>query len=416
MGLFNYRRPMITISFIIIIGFTALLFLNHMDFAILIYGAVLLVALEIAYLVLCRMSMEDQYIFLIVAMLFSIGEIMLFRLDETFGRQQMLWFGVSLVCFFATYFLIIKTDVWERLGFLYFGGAILLFLITMLFGRTVSGARNWIYIGKFSIQTSEIIKLFVVFMLADRYTNPERYRLFGLSEGLVLSALVYAVLGCMVIQREWGTAVVIFLMHLSMMFIFGENKKIMLLNIGLAVVGGCLGAMFLTHIQTRIEVWLNPWSDMSGKGYQITQSLFAIGAGGFFGTGIGMGSPEYIPYVHTDFIFSAICEEFGILGGVAVIMLYFVLVYRGLRISMNIHDTFYKALSAAVTILLGFQSFIILGGVTKFIPLTGITMPFISYGGSSLLISFIAIGILEGAANKGHIVRKGEVMHEKESA
>ena len=129
---------------------------------------------------------------------------------------------------------------------------------------------------------------------------------------------------------------------------------------------------------------MKPWSDMSGKGYQITQSLFAIGAGGFFGTGIGMGSPEFIPYVHTDFIFSAICEEFGILGGVAVIMLYFVLVYRGLRISMNIHDTFYKALSAAVTILLGFQSFIILGGVTKFIPLTGITMPFISYGGSSL--------------------------------
>lgn len=409
MGIFNYRRPMIMVALVNIIGFLVLMFLNDGDTTVLYYGAAVLLMLEISYFALCKLSMEDQYIFLIVAMLFSIGEIMLFRLDESFGKKQVIWFAVSMVCFFIAYVIVLKTNILSKAGFLYFGGAILVFLITMVFGKTVNGARNWIIVGDFSIQTSEIIKLLVVFMIADRYTHPERYVIRKFTEGIVFSAMIYVILGCMVIQREWGTAVVIFLVHISMMFIFNEDKKIMLVNLALAVVGCLLGALVLSHIQTRIEVWLDPWSDMSGKGYQITQSLFAIGAGGFFGTGIGMGSPEFIPHVHSDFIFSAICEEFGILGGVAVIMLYFMLVYRGIRISMNISDVFYKSLCAGISILFGFQSFIILGGVTKFIPLTGITMPFISYGGSSLLISFIAIAVLEGAAN--HV--RGGAKHEK---
>ena len=416
MGIFNYRRPMMMVAFINIIGFLVLLLLNEGDYTVLYYGAGVLLTLELSYILLCRMSMEDQYIFLIVAMLFSIGVIMLFRLDETFGKKQVIWFGLSIICFFITYIFIVRTDILRRGGFLYFIMSAVVFLVTMIFGKTVNGARNWLIIGSFSIQTSEIIKLLVVFMLADRYTNPEKYRIKGYNESIVFSVMVYMVLGFMVLQREWGTAVVIFLVHICMMFIFNESKKIMLINIALAVIGLTIGAMFLTHIQTRIEVWLNPFADISGKGYQITQSLFAIGTGGFFGTGIGMGSPEYIPHVHSDFIFSAICEEFGILGGVAVIMLYFMLVYRGLRISMNIKDTFYKVLCAGISIMLGFQSFIILGGVTKFIPLTGITMPFISYGGSSLLISFVAIAVLEGASNKGHIVGKEDVPYEKKSA
>ena len=190
------------------------------------------------------------------------------------------------------------------------------------------------------------------------------------------------------------------MVHISMMYIYSGKFRIMLANVGLAVAGGGLGVKFVSHLQQRIDVWLDPWADAAGRGYQITQSLFAIGAGGFFGTGIGLGSPEYIPEVHSDFIFSAVCEEFGILGGVAVIMLYFILVYRGIRIAMQIENIFYKCVVSGISIMFGFQSFIILGGVTKFIPLTGITLPFISYGGSSLVISFIAIAVIEAAANK----------------
>ncbi|MDD2498436.1 MAG: FtsW/RodA/SpoVE family cell cycle protein, partial [Desulfitobacteriaceae bacterium] len=171
-------------------------------------------------------------------------------------------------------------------------------------------------------------------------------------------------------------------------------------NMGMVLLGGLAGFAFVHHVQVRFMAWMNPWADVAGKGYQITQSLFAIGAGGFFGTGIGLGQPEYIPEVTTDFIFSAICEEVGVFGGVAVVLLYFILVYRGIKITLNIKDCFHKAVALGISVMLGFQSFIIIGGVIKLIPLTGITLPFISYGGSSLTTSFIALGILQATSFK----------------
>lgn len=152
----------------------------------------------------------------------------------------------------------------------------------------------------------------------------------------------------------------------------------------------------MTHVQVRYEAWVNPWRDIAGRGYQITQSLFAIAEGGFFGTGLGLGRPDSIPEVHTDFIFSAICEEMGIFGGIAVILLYFILIYRGFKIALQINDMFKKIVALGITLTYSYQTFIIIGGVTKLIPLTGITLPFISYGGSSLVSAFIAFGILQG--------------------
>ena len=163
----------------------------------------------------------------------------------------------------------------------------------------------------------------------------------------------------------------------------------------LAAAGGLGGVIFVNHVRVRVDAWLNPWADIAGKGYQITQSLFAIGSGGFFGTGLGLGRPDLIPEVSTDFIFSAICEEMGILGGVSVVLLYFILAYRGFKIALYATDYFAKVLALGLTLIFGFQTFIIIGGVIKLIPLTGITLPFISYGGSSLSINFIALGVLQ---------------------
>lgn len=415
MGIFNYRRPILMILLINIAGYGILsLFGPGFEMEMLYIGLAVMAILSISYLIISKMSVEDVYIYLIVAMLFSIGEIMLYRLDVSFGQKQLIWLAVSTVCFFIVYFLIMKYNVWERLHYVYFFAALALFVLTMVLGTSRGGSKNWIIIGDYSFQPSEIVKLLAVFVLADRYANPEKYRFGKISEGIVGSAMIYVLLGCMVIQKEWGTAVVIFLVHLSLMFVFGEKWYIIAANIFFAVFGAIGGFFFVSHIKVRVDTWLNPWADMAGKGYQITQSLFAIGAGGFFGTGLGLGSPEYIPEVHSDFIFSAICEEFGILGGVAVIMLYFLLVYRGIRIAMKLEHPFYKCLAAGISILIGFQTFIILGGVTKMIPLTGITLPFISYGGSSLLASFIAIGALEAAANKRNAVVKEAVVHEEE--
>lgn len=403
MLIFNFRKPYLMVLLLNLLGFGILSFMNSFDREILIIGGLVTLILMISCYVIGKISVRDGYIFLIVAMLYSIGEIMLMRIDKTYGEKQFLWLLVSTVGFFIVYFLVVKLDVWDKIHYLYYFAAIFLFIITLVFGKTHGGSKNWIIIGKLSFQPSEIIKLLAVFILADRYAFPEKYRFkkfFTLSEDIICSAMIYSMLMFFVLQREWGTAVLIFAVHISLMYVFKSDKRIMAVNIVFAALGSFLGFKYVSHIKVRVDVWLDPWKSVADKGYQITQSLFAIGSGGFFGTGIGLGSPEDIPEVHNDFIFSAICEEFGILGGIAVIMLFFILVYRGIRIAMQLEDVFYKCIASGISIMIGFQTFIILGGVTKFIPLTGITLPFISYGGSSLLTSFLAIGVLEAVANK----------------
>ncbi|MBO5955594.1 MAG: FtsW/RodA/SpoVE family cell cycle protein, partial [Clostridia bacterium] len=166
-------------------------------------------------------------------------------------------------------------------------------------------------------------------------------------------------------------------------------------NVMSALLVGFLGYKFLYHIQVRVGVWLDPWADVSNKGYQIAQSLFAIASGGYFGRGLGNGSPYYIPEVHTDFIFSAICEELGVFGGAAVIILFFLLSYRCFKITLNTENLYNKAVGLGLTLMFALQTFIIIGGVIKFIPLTGITVPFVSYGGTSIVVSFASLGIMQ---------------------
>lgn len=395
-------RPWILILLINVLGYGLLsINSNVTGNDIIKTGALVTIALMVAYFVVNKISgISDNYIFLIVSMLFSLGEIMLCRLDYDFAKKQMLWLFISLTVFFVAYVLFKKLNIWENMGYLYYIASIALFLLTLVLGTVQGGSKNWIVIAGHTFQPSEIIKILIVLFLADRYTHPERYRIRNWDEDIVTSVMMYILLGFFVLQREWGTAVLVVFMHLTMMYIFGAKLRIMLLNLLFAVAGGGLGALFVSHIKVRISVWLDPWSQVMDKAYQITQSLFAITGGGLFGTGLAQGSPWYIPEVHSDFIFAAICEEFGILGGVGVVLLYLLLVYRGIRIAMKIDNMFYRCVATGISIMLGFQIFIILGGVIKMIPLTGITLPFISYGGSSLLTCFMSIAVLEACATK----------------
>ena len=403
MKLFNTRRPITMIILLNVLGYGLLSFSGqNYDKDMLYVGLAVIGMLCFSYILTSKFGVQDGYIFLIVSMLFSIGEIMLYRLDGYYGYRQLKWLAISLICFFVIYFFIMKFNFWPKFGYLYYLLATMLLIATMLIGTTRGGAKNWIFFGNYGFQPSEIVKVLSVFFIADRFNRPDKYRFYNIYEGLVASIMIYIIIGFMLLQREWGTSILVFVVFISLLYIFGEKKRIIIANILLCSIGCVLGALFVSHIKTRIDVWVDPWSDMTGRGYQITQSLFAIGSGGFFGSGIGLGSPEYIPEVHSDFIFSAICEEFGVLGSVAVIMLYFLLVYRGIRISMKVNNIFYRCVSAGISILFGFQTFIILGGVIKLIPLTGITLPFVSYGGSSLLISFCAVAVLEAIANKNY--------------
>ncbi len=375
---------------------------------ILALGATKAVLTYLTTIILRKFRMGDTYISLIVAMILSIGLSMQLRLSTEIGVKQFIWFLIGMSIYIVTssiYHLVYKhiRSIW-----FFYALMIFLFILTQIIGTSINGAKNWIILGNFSFQPSEFIKILFVFFMASFVSNPEALRLKIVDKmsppKWTLMAMVFIVLGFFVLQREFGTALLIFMVYLSMLYVFEKA----IIFVGINAIGAGLAAFaaiqIMPHLQVRMDSWLNPFADIAGKGYQITQSLFAIGSGSFFGTGLGLGYPHFIPNVETDFIFSAICEEMGIFGGIAIIVLFMLLVYRGIKICLRLRDPFTKSLAFGLTITIGFQTFLIIGGVTRLIPLTGITLPFVSYGGSSLVSSFLIIGLLQ--ALSGSILRE----------
>lgn len=372
---------------------------DNLDKLTIIYGITLVFIVYISNFILLRISTGDSYIFLIVTMLISIGVIMIYRIDPLLGIKQVLWIGMGIIIFFITYFLFKKIDGWEEWIWLYGISSIVLFIMTLLLGTRTKGSINWITIGRFGFQPSEIIKILAIFLISSYYTNYEKYKekKYG---PYYLMGIMYLFIVFLFLQRDLGSVLIFYSLFLALQFIYEENRKLVLYNLLIFIISGALGYFIFPHVKIRFETWLNPWKYIDNKGYQITQSLFAIAEGGFFGTGIGLGYPDFIPEVHTDFIFSAICEEMGIFTGIGIIMLFLILVYRGFKIAIKQEIKFYRIVALGISILFGIQSFIIFGGVLKMIPLTGITIPFVSYGGSSMLSSFIALGILQVASEE----------------
>ena len=351
--------------------------------------------------ILSKVSKGDNYIFLITCMLLSIGIIMIYRINPARGIKQIALFGVGIALFFATYFIIKKVKNWHKYTNVYLGVSLALYLGTLLFGTSIGGAKNWINIGGLGFQPSEVIKILFVFFIASYYSNVGKYKKkFKEKTSLIFMAISYSFMGFLFLQKEIGTAVLLFLVFNVLFYVYEENRKLIGLNFIGAIVMAVVGYMLFGHVRIRVDIWLDPWKDIAGRGYQIAQSLFAIGTGGLFGTGIGLGYPDFIPEVHTDFIFSAICEEMGLFTGIGVIMLFMIMVYRGIKIALEQDNLFYRILALGITATIGFQAFIILGGVINMIPLTGITLPFISYGGSSLISGFICLVILQVASEE----------------
>lgn len=362
-----------------------------------ITGVGLILIIYLSNFLLLKISKGDNYIFLIVTMLVSIGIIMIYRIDSALGIKQLLWLTFGILIFYATYFLLKIIKGWKNWMPLYVGLSYFLFILTFTLGTRKYGAINWINIGGYSFQPSEITKLLLIFIIAAYYSNLEKFEAIKHANYYLLG-VVYSYIALLFVQKDLGTALIFYGIFLCLQFIYEKERKLLFYNIGLLIAGGTLGYVIFDHVKVRIVTWINPWAYIDNKGYQITQSLFAIAEGGFFGTGLGLGHPEFIPLAYTDFIFSAICEEMGLFTGIGIIMLFMILVYRGFKIALSQNDLFYRILALGVSILFGAQSIIILGGVLKVLPLTGITLPFISYGGSSILSSFIALGILQVAS------------------
>jgi cell division protein FtsW (lipid II flippase) len=372
-----------------------------------ILGAVfgLLVVAHIAVRVLAPRA--DGTLLPIVAVLNGIGFITISRLDRELARVQSLWIALGVGAFVLTLMLVRRVSTLERYRytFLFVGVVALLLPLVPGLGYEINGARLWVNLGPINFQPGEAAKVLVVIFFAAYLVDKRELLAAGTRRlgrmrlpdpkhlGPLLLAWGVSII-VMVRQKDLGSSLLFFAVFAAMLYMATERVVYLLAGLGLFVSGALVAYQIFDHVQVRVSTWTNPWPVADGDGFQITQSLFAFGTGGFAGTGLGLGSPEKIPNAATDFVFSAIGEELGLLGTMAVLIAFLLLVGAGFRVAVQADRPFSQLFAAGLTAILGIQTFLILGGVTRLIPLTGITLPFISYGGSSLVANFVVLALL----------------------
>ena len=282
---------------------------------------------------------------------------------------------------------------------------LLLMPLLPIVGASINGARLWVRVGVLSFQPGEFAKLllavfFAGFLVLKRDSLALiRIRTFGIGFprprdlGPILVCWLISV-AILVFQRDLGTSLLFFGLFVSVLYFATGQRTWLALGAALFLFGATVAYFLFGHVRVRVQVWLDPFAYADGQGYQVVQSLYGLASGGMFGTGLGDGFPYLVPFAKSDFILSALGEELGLIGLAAILMLYAVLVQRGLRIAGSVRDGFGQLLAAGLAVVLGLQTFIVAGGVTRLIPLTGLTTPFLTAGGSSLVANWVALGLL----------------------
>jgi cell division protein FtsW (lipid II flippase) len=367
-------------------------------------------AYAVAHVVMRKIAAQaDALVLPLTAALNAIGVAALYRLSpDDYGPTQVTWTVLGICCFVATLFAVKDYRMLARYKYILgFAGVGLLLLPASPLGRTINGARLWVGIGSFTFQPGELAKVCLVIFFAAYLA--ERKELLAIASRrvagmhipdikhfgplLVMWGLSLAVL---FFEKDLGSSLLFFSIFLVMIYIATARLVYLLFGSALFLMGAYAGYQMFTHVQQRVTVWLDVFNPrlIQDESYQLAQSLFAFATGGLFGTGLGQGRPDLIPAARTDFIFSVIGEELGLLGTAAVLLCFILLMARGLHIAMNARTDFGQLLAAGLTTIFGIQTIIILGGVTRLLPLTGITLPFMSFGGSSLLSNLVLLAIL----------------------
>ena len=354
----------------------------------------------------------DPAILPLVFILSGIGITFVTRLAPEDAMGQVVWLFVSVAAMVATLILIPNLDRLADYKFTLGLTGVALLLMPAIFGTEIYGSKLWIRIGGFSFQPGEIAKILIVLFLAA-YLSENRELLsasshkvgpFTLPRLRMLTPMLVMWGMCLVVvvfERDLGSAVLFFTLFVVMLYVATGRIGYVLVSLALLAIGGALSYKFFSHVRVRFQIWLDPFADPSGSGLQIVQSIYSLADGGLVGSGIGKGMPTLIPVVKSDFIFSAVAEEMGLLGGAAVLLLFMLLAVRGLTTAARAKSDMSAFTAVGLTTALSFQAFLIVGGVTKLLPLTGVTLPFMSQGGSSLLSSFIVIGLLLRAGDEG---------------
>jgi len=405
--------PMLIALLVTTVGFATLIFTQESDAPPLIYGAYYAGTMVALYLgVRLWLPHSDALLLAVVTLLTGVGLVMIYRLTfdipgvENLATTQAGWIlvGAGVLVFTVVFF----RNYHRLFDYKYLLALAAVALIASTFtplGYEVNGARLWLGVGPINFQPSEFARIALVIFFAG-YLAEKRDVLAATSSsflGVQIPTLKYfgpvalvwaASLGLLVFEKDLGSSLLFFAVPLLMLYAATGRIAYVILGTMLFSVGSLITYFLFDHVQVRVQSWLDPWSDPSGAGFQILQSLFSISDGGLTGAGLGEGFAQAIPEVETDFIFSAIAAELGLLGATALLLAFLVFVYRGTKIALLAGDDASKLLAFGLTTMFAIQTLIIVGGVTKAIPLTGITLPFVSYGGSSVVGNFIITALL----------------------
>ena len=349
---------------------------------------------------------HDPLILPAVGLLLGWGFLLVDRLAPNFWLRQLVWGSIGIAVLVAVAVIPRNFRILRNYPYTWLLGGLTLLGTTLVFGVNPIGfgARLWLEVPFTGVyfQPSELLKLLLIIFLANYFSQKEQLLHFDTEKGWLapipyLAPLIFMWGFCMALlvwQQDLGAAVLFFVVFLGVLYV-AVGDLWYLIGGGLMLIGAAVFAYYAFDlVALRIEAWWNPWPDANDRAFQIVQSLYALANGRILGQGIGQGFPDYIPVIHSDFAFAAIVEEWGVWGGLGTIMTFLWLTYRGLRIAMLAKRPFDTYLATGITLMFTAQTLLILGGVTKVLPLTGVTLPFVSYGGSSLLMSCIMIGIL----------------------
>lgn len=365
----------------------------------------LLIATHVAIRILAPLA--DGLLLPLAALLNGMGYVMISRLDEKLAASQLAWTFIGLAAFVAT--LAVLRDPRKLEPFRYtlalIGVALLLLPLVPGLGVTLNGATIWIRVGPFSIQPGEFAKVVLAAFLAGYLVD--KRELLTLTNrklgplnipdikhfGPLLLAWGVALM-VMLLQKDLGSSLLFFTLFVVMIYLATSRAVYVFTGLFLFSTGAVAAWRLFPHVQTRVSIWIDPYADATGGGYQVAQSAFALADGGLTGAGLGQGTPRVIPTVASDMIFAAFGEELGLLGATALLIIFLFFVGTGFRVALNARSPFETLLAAGLTALLGFQAFIIVGGILRVLPLTGVTLPFVSHGGSSLIANYVILAIL----------------------
>lgn len=386
-----YIRQNVFMFLIHFISFAALC-LEMKDGKLILFYAVQQIAL-FGVIVLYRVIYPNANRLIVnnMCMLLTTGFIILTRLSYDKAVKQFEIAAVFLAVTMLIPFILKKFKYFDKFYWLYAAIGIGALAIVMLFSGVVNGSKLNVTVANYTFQPSEFVKIIFVFAIAGMLAKSTEFK------QVVLSAFVAGLhVIILVLSKDLGSAVIFFVVYFAMLYVATKKLGYYLLGFAAGAAAAVIGYRLFAHVRVRVLAWKDPIGTIEEAGYQISQSLFAIGTGSWFGMGLGQGAPNKIPVVEADFIFSAITEEFGVIFGMCLILVCVSCFVMFMNISMRFKNKFYKLVAVGLAVIYGFQVFLTIGGVTKFIPLTGVTLPLVSYGGSSVIVSLIMFAVVQG--------------------